>query len=88
MKLYVGNLNYTMTETEISSLFSAHGKVLKVNLVCDHFTRQSKCFGYVQMADRKAGKIAMKALDGRKINDRQLVIKEARSRDERDGLPW
>ena len=88
MKLYVGNLSYTMTETDLGALFSPHGSVLKVNLISDHFTRQSKCFGYVQMEDKKEGCSAMRALHGTRINGRLLVVKEARSRDERDGLPW
>ena len=88
MKLYVGNLCHTMTEIDLGVLFSPHGSVLKVNLISDHFTRQSKCFGYVQMADRKEGSIAMEVLHGTRINDRLLVVKEARLRDERSGLPW
>lgn len=88
MNLYVGNLCHTMTETALGALFSPHGSVLKVNLISDHFTRQSKCFGYVQMADRKEGCSAMRTLHGTRINDRLLVVKEARPRDERSGLPW
>ena len=88
MKLYVGNLTYTMTETDLRALFSPHGLVLKVNLISDHFTRQSKCFGYIQMADRKEGCRALQTLHGTTVNDRLLVVKEARPRDERFGLPW
>jgi len=89
MELYVGNLYHTMTGTALGDLFSPHGPVLNVNLIKDHFTRQSKCFGYVQhMADRKDWYSAMLLLHGTIINDRPLVVKEARSRDERRGLPW
>ena len=88
MKLYVGNLSHTMTEVELRALFSPHGAVLKVNLISDHFTRQSKCFGYVQMADNSEACNAIQTLDGTRINDRLLVVREARPRDERFGLPW
>lgn len=88
MKLYVGNLCYTMTEIGLDALFSPHGRILKVNVIRAHYTRQSKCFGYVQMEDRKEGLIAMRTLDGSSVNDRLLVVKEARPRDERFGLPW
>ena len=88
MKIYVGNLCHSMTETDLGDLFSPHGSVMKINVIRDHYTRQSKCFGYVQMEDRKEGRSAMLNLHGAKINDRLLVVKEARPRDERDGLPW
>lgn len=88
MKLYVGNICHTFTETDLGALFSPHGSIQKVNVIRDHYTRQSKCFGYVEMDDRKEGKNAMRTLHGTKIKDRLLIIKEARSRDERDGLPW
>jgi RNA recognition motif-containing protein len=88
MKLYVGNLSHTITETDLGALFSPHGSIEKINVIRDHYTRQSKCFGYVQMADNKEGRTAMRILHGTKMNDRLLIIKEARSRDERDGLPW
>ncbi len=87
MILYVGNLSYTMTETDLDALFSHHGSVLKVNLVSDYFTRQSKCFAYVEMVDRKEASCAMGALNGTSVNERSLVVKEARPRDERTGLP-
>ncbi len=83
MRIYVGNLCYTMTEIDLRTLFSPHGLVQKVNLISDHYTRQSKCFGYVQMDDRKEGCSAILALNGKEINDRPLVVKEARPRDER-----
>ena len=88
MELYVGNLCYNMTETDLGGLFRLHGSVVKVNISRDYLTRQSKCFGYVQMSDRKEGSSAMLALHGTRLNARLLVVKEARSRDERRGQPW
>jgi RNA recognition motif-containing protein len=88
MLLYVGNLSHTITETDLKILFSSYGLILEVNLVSDHFTRQSKCFGYVNMADEDEGHNALRALNGTMHQDRLLVIKKARSRDERRGHPW
>ena len=88
MKLYVGNFSHTITETDLNNLFSLHGTILKVNLIRDQFTRQSKCFGYVHMANYNEGIQAISALHGTMLQDRQLVIKEARSRDERQGQLW
>ena len=88
MKLYVGNIYHTITETELNKLFRLHGSVLKVNIIRDHSTRQSKCFGYVQMADKKEGHEAIQVLHDTLLHDRFLVVKEARPRDERRGHPW
>jgi RNA recognition motif-containing protein len=88
LKLYVGNLRHTITETDLSNLFRPHGYVLKLNLIRDHFTRQSKCFGYVQMANEAEGIQAISALHGTMLQDRPLVIRKARSSNERRGQLW
>jgi len=88
MKLYVGNLAYSMTESELETIFSNHGRVKTVKIINDHFTRQSKCFGYIEMQNHKDACKAMEYLHGKTVNDRQLIVKEARSRDERQGLGW
>ena len=88
MKLYVGNLIHTMTEQELKILFSDHGAVDRVQIITDHFTRQSKCFGYVEMQCREEASKAVEMLHGKTINKRLLVVKKARPRDERRGRPW
>ncbi|MBU0729757.1 MAG: RNA-binding protein [Proteobacteria bacterium] len=88
MKLYVGNLMYNMTDIELSNLFSTYGAVVNAQIITDHYTRQSKNFGYVKMSSRTAGKIALQNLHGKKINNRKIIVKEARPRDERMGLGW
>lgn len=88
MKLYVGNLTHTMTAIDLKKLFSRHGIVEKVQLITDHFTRQSKCFGYVDMECQEDAATALKMLHGKTVNKRLLVVKKARSRDERQGRLW
>ncbi len=89
MELYVGNLIPTMSETELKNLFSSHGIVVKnVNIISDYYTRQSKCFGYVEMKCKKEMSKAVEILHGKSVNKQLLVVKEARSRDERQGRPW
>lgn len=88
MKLYVGNLCHTITETDLNKLFDTHGLVVKVNLVRDYFTRQSKCFAYVQMAAEEEAQNAIQALHGTKLLNRPLVIRKARPKNERQGHPW
>jgi len=88
MELYVGNLNYTMTGADLDRLFSPYGEVVSARIVTDHFTRQSKCFGYVQMPHPSEGCQALDALDGKVVDQRELVVKEARSREDRQGQGW
>ena len=77
MKMYVGNLIYTMTEMELRDLFSPFGEVLTSHIIKDQYTRQSKNMGYVEMAVREEGKKAMKKLNGAEINDRSLIVRKA-----------
>jgi len=85
---YVGNLNYTMTDLDLGELFSLHGSVVSAKIINDHATRQSKCFGYVEMLNREDGNRAMATLHGKKINNRPLIVKEARACEERQGQGW
>ena len=64
------------------------GTVVKARAVTDYYTRQSKGFGYVVMAEQNAGVQAIQAMNGKMINARPLVVNEARPRDERLGQGW
>ena len=78
MKLYVGNFLYTTTEKELKEMFSHHGSVKNVRIIHDQFTRQSKCFGYVDMQTVKGGENAIEALHGKNIHDKAMVVKKAK----------
>ncbi len=88
MKLYVGNLTHTMTDSELSKLFSTCGTVKTARIITDHYTRQSKNFGYVEMSSSNDGNRALETLNGALINDRNLIVKKARPRDIRLGKGW
>lgn len=77
MKMYVGNLMYNMTEKELKNLFRPFGKVLSSRIIIDQYTRQSKNMGYVEMAVREEGKKAVLELNGKKINNRALIVRKA-----------
>jgi len=77
MKMYVGNLIYNMTEKELKKLFSPFGKVLSSRIITDQYTRQSKNMGYVEMAVKEEGKLAILELNGKEINERCLVVRKA-----------
>ena len=76
MKMYVGNLIYNMTEKELKHLFSPFGEVLSSHIITDQYTRQSKNMGYVEMAVKEEGKKALAELNGKKINDRFIVVRK------------
>ena len=77
MKMYVGNLIYSMTEKELKNLFTPFGEVLYSRIITDHYTRQSKNIGYVKMAVKEEGKTAAEELNGKNINDRNIIVRKA-----------
>ena len=78
MKLFIGNLPYDTSETELSTLFSEFGQIVEKNLVLDHFTGKSRGFAFVEMASRSIGQQAMESLNGRKYKNKVLVCNEAK----------
>jgi RNA recognition motif-containing protein len=88
LKLYVGNLCHSVTEAELTTLFSCYGAVKCARIVKDHHTRQSKNFGYIEMPSAQEGRKALAGMDGHAVNNRRLVVREARPRDQRLGSGW
>lgn len=82
MNIYVGNLPFTMTDADLSSLFSRFGEVSNARIVQDKFSGRSKGFGFVEMSDDSA-KAAISELDGTEHNGRPLKVNEAKPREER-----
>lgn len=82
-RLYVGNLSYNTTSSDIQSLFSQHGTVEKVDLISDRDTGQSKGFAFVQMSTDEEAKAAIAALNEHEVDGRNLTVNEARPREER-----
>ena len=78
MKLFIGSLPYNITESELTEMFSSYGNVVSAKLVMDHFTEQSKGFGFVEMASRGEGHKAMEDLNGKEYKHRRLVCNEAK----------
>jgi len=83
MKLYVGNLAFETTETDLQDLFEQHGTVSEVNLMMDRMTGQSRGFAFVTMGAAEQAKAAMSATNGKELNGRALNVNEARPREER-----
>ena len=83
MNIYVGNMPYSMTEADLNSAFSAHGAVSSARLVMDRDSGRAKGFGFVEMNDANEAKAAIAALNGTSHDGRELVVNEARPREER-----
>ena len=82
-KLYVGNLSYDITATELETLFGEHGTVQSAEIINDRDTGRSKGFGFVQMASDAEAQAAIGALNGQQNNGRALTVNEAKPREDR-----
>jgi RNA recognition motif-containing protein len=83
IRIYVGNLPYTFREEEIAQLFAPYGEIHDVRLITDRDTRQSKGFGFVELASDEAARRAIAELNGTQAGDRTLTVNEARPQAER-----
>src|ERR1041385_5461016 len=83
MKLYVGNLSFSTTESELQELFAQTGTVESARIVTDRETGRSRGFGFVEMASRGEGEAAITALNGKEINGRSLKVNEAKPQEPR-----
>ncbi|GAB4554276.1 MAG: hypothetical protein Tsb0013_16830 [Phycisphaerales bacterium] len=84
MKIYVGNLSFQTTESELNAAFAAHGAVQSANLVMDRETGRPRGFGFVEMSDGDARK-AIEELNGTDLGGRSITVNEARPREQRSG---
>jgi len=85
MKLYVGNLSYSVTSESLEQLFAQYGEVRSAQVIQDRDTGRSKGFGFVEMADDNAARDAINALHDKEHDGRPLTVNEARPREERGG---
>ncbi len=77
MNIFVGNLNYSITEDDIKEIFEEYGELTSVKLITDKFTGKSKGFGFVEMADADEAKKAIEELNGAEVEGRTIVVNES-----------
>jgi cold-inducible RNA-binding protein len=82
-KLYVGNLSYSVTSTDLEEMFTKFGTVRSAQVIEDRDTQRSKGFGFVEMADDNAAREAIAGLNEQEHDGRSLTVNEARPREER-----
>jgi RNA recognition motif-containing protein len=79
MRIYVGNLPFSVSDDELNQLFGQYGAVVSARVITDRETGRSRGFGFVEMDDA-AGNAAITALNGQEMGGRALVVNEARER--------
>ncbi len=84
-KLYVGNLAYGMSDSDLQQLFQAHGTVQSAQVIMDRDTGRSKGFGFVEMGSDQEAQAAIAALNGKEVEGRALTVNEARPKTEGGG---
>ena len=85
MKLYVGNLSFQTSSSDLQDLFSQAGTVESAAVVEDRDTGQSRGFGFVEMSSREEGQAAITQLNGKEVGGRNLTVNEAKPREDRGG---
>jgi RNA recognition motif-containing protein len=84
-KLYVGNLSYDVSSSDLESMLAAHGTVLSAEVISDRDTGRSKGFGFVEMDSAAEADAAIAALNGQDQGGRALTVNEAKPREPRSG---
>jgi RNA recognition motif-containing protein len=84
-KLFVGNLDFNVTENDLQDAFAAHGTVVEANLVTDRVTGRSRGFAFVTMNSPEEAQKAIDALNGTELGGRAVNVNVARPREERPG---
>jgi RNA recognition motif-containing protein len=83
VNIFVGNLSFTATESELRQLFEQYGAVDTINLITDRDTGRPRGFGFVEMPDSRAAKAAIQGLQGTDLAGRALNVNEAKPREPR-----
>ena len=85
MKLYVGNLSFNTTTSDLEQVFGEIGTVESTNIIEDRETGRSRGFGFVEMSSKEEGENAIAALNGKELDGRELKVNEAKPQESRGG---
>lgn len=81
MNIYVSNLSFNVSETDLNNLFSQFGTVTSAKLINDKFTGKSRGFAFVEMSSEDEGKNAIRSLDNTEVEGRQISVAVARPKE-------
>jgi RNA recognition motif-containing protein len=83
MNIYVGNLSFNVSESDLKELFQLHGAVQTASVIKDKFSGESRGFGFVEMPEKDEALKAISALNGKDFKGRNLKVNEAQPRTDR-----
>ena len=83
-KIYVGGLPYSTVDSVLADLFAQYGTVVSAKVITDKFTGQSRGFGFVEMSTADEARKAIQALNGYRLEQRELVVNEAKPQERRE----
>jgi RNA recognition motif-containing protein len=78
MNIYVGNLSYKVDENDLKGIFEEYGEVTSVKIIKDKYSGRSKGFAFIEMTNNNEAKTAIKELNGGELDNRKVVINEAK----------
>jgi len=85
INIYVGNLSFDSSESELRGLFATYGEVESAKIVVDQFTNRSRGFGFIEMTNREEGLKAIQGLDSKDLGGRSLKVNEAKPKTDSRG---
>lgn len=74
MDIYVGSISFKWEEKKLREVFEVYGKVESVKIIIDKITRQNKGFGFVTMSNDEEARAAIKALNGKEMDERKIIV--------------
>ncbi len=87
MNIYVANVSFKATDEDLKGLFEEYGEVASARIVMDKYTGRSRGFAFVEMENAAEGQKAIDGINGRDYQGRELVVNEARPREDRPERP-
>lgn len=81
MKVYVGNLSFTIGEDKLREMFSEYGEITEAIIIKDKFSGRSKGFGFITFSEDEAAKKAISEMNGKQVEGRALTVNEAKPMD-------
>ena len=82
MNIYVGNLDFKVSENDLKGIFEEYGTVSSVKIITDKYSGRSKGFGFIAMEDEAEANKAISELNGTAFENREIVVNEARPKKE------